>query len=77
MELFFASRKEDWETISEYLSHSTNPRWAAAHLIRAVSNGLGKVDESASSLLGDIATYLEAQADRSPPLPINTLKDKP
>ena len=40
MEVFLANQKEEPETISEYIKKSTNPRWAASHLVRAIADGL-------------------------------------
>ena len=53
------------ETLSEYVKHSGNPKWAASHLVRAVAQGLFKsaVAQKAAMALNELANEL-AQTDR-------------
>jgi len=74
IELFYAKRKEDRETLTEYLLHSSNPRWAASHLIRAIANGLGRAAKLDGELqvavgkLNEVANWLACCPGRTPPI---------
>jgi hypothetical protein len=68
MEAFFATPKDERQTITAYLTHSDNPRWAASHLVRAISNGLTKADRDVADRLRELANHLADQPDRRPPL---------
>lgn len=71
MDAFYAVRKEDRETLTEYLTHSKNPRWAASHLVRVVSKGLLKSDRTMAMKLSECACELAskpAEPKEDPPL---------
>ena len=51
-------KRNDLENIDEYVSESPNPRWAASHLVRAISTGLIKVDLKIATQLAEIADQL-------------------
>lgn len=61
METFFTARKEDRQTLTAYVKKSVNPRWAASHLVRAISNGLGREDVVVAGKLWDVANELGSQ----------------
>jgi hypothetical protein len=46
------------ENLDDYVMDSPNPRWAASFLVRAVAQGLSKVDMKMSDALRELANDL-------------------
>ena len=58
LEHFYAVSKSDRETLAEYVRRSGNPRWAASHILRAVSRGLEKADPDRADQVWELANQL-------------------
>jgi len=55
-------KRNDLENIDDYIKDSPNPTWAASHLVRAISQGLLKVDVKTAMILSEIADQLASQS---------------
>lgn len=55
--IYFQESEAEKESLTDYIKHSSNPRWAAYHIVMSLLNGMHD-DRDASKALTDAANML-------------------